>query len=85
MSHFVELRFDGGIDRGMAMAVDVRPNGGVSVDILATLAVPENCASALDEHERVMLWCAPRLHLREGMPKVPFIGGDEQIGIHGWK
>ena len=82
MSDFIELGFDGGIDRGMAMTMDVCPNGGVSVDIFATMAVPEHCASAFDEHERMVLWRAPRLHLRKGMPEVPLFGGDEKVGFH---
>ena len=82
MSDFIELGFDGGIDRGMAMTMDVCPNGGVSVDIFATMAVPEDRASHLDEHERVVLWRAPSRHLRKGMPVMLFFGGDEKVGFH---
>ena len=82
MRHLIELRFNGGIDRGMAVTVDVCPNGGVSIDIFATMAVPEDRASALDEHERVVLRRAPSLHLRKGMPEMLFFGGDEKVGFH---
>ena len=82
MRYLIELGFNGGIDRGMAVTVDVCPNGGVSVDIFATMAVTEDRASALDEHERVVLWGAPSLHLRKGMPEVSFFGGDEKVGFH---
>ena len=82
MRHLIELGFNSCIDRWVAVTVDVRPNGGVSVDIFATMAVPEDRASAVDEHERVVLRRAPSLHLRKGMPEMLFFGGDEKVGFH---
>jgi hypothetical protein len=55
--------------------MDVCPNGGVSVDILATMAVTKDRAGALDEHERFVIWRAPGFHLRKGMPEMLFFGG----------
>ena len=43
MGKFVELNSDRRINRRVAMPMDIRPDGGVPVDILATSAVLEDC------------------------------------------
>jgi hypothetical protein len=43
----------------MAMTMDVCPDGGIAIDILSAVEVPEHCAMALDEDERFVLRCAP--------------------------
>ena len=82
MSDPIELAFNGGVDCGMAVTVNICPDGGIAIDVLAALPVPENCAAALNEHERVVLWGAPGPHLSKGMPEVSFFSGDEQVDFH---
>ena len=82
MSDPVELAFDGGIDCGMPVTVNVCPDGGIAINVFATMAVPEDRTVAFNEHERLVRRCAPRLHLRKGMPEMSFFGGDERVDFH---
>lgn len=82
MCHFIELRLNGRVDRGMVVTMDVCPDGGIAVDVFTTVTVPENGALPLDQHDGFVIGRAPCLHLREGVPDVPLFGGDEGVAIH---
>ena len=79
---FVELISDRRVNRRVAMPMDIRPDGGIPVDILAASAVLEDCPAPLHEDERVIFRRAPGLHLRERVPKVLFIQRDQTVGCH---
>jgi len=81
MGHAVELRADGGVDFRVIVAVEVRPDRGVAVEIFAAAGITEERATALDEHKRLVRGIAPRLHLRERVPGVCLIGGDQGGGV----
>ena len=81
VGHEIELLADGGIDRGMRVAVDVGPDGGVAVDVLATVLISKHAAFSTDEDERLMVIGTPRLHRSEGMPEMGFVGEGE-VGGH---
>jgi hypothetical protein len=67
-AHAVELVADGAVDVRVAMAVDVAPQGGDAVDVVAALIVDQ--LPALGTHDRERLFLAPSLLLGEGMPEV---------------
>ena len=82
MRHLIELAFDGGMNFRMPVAMDVRPDRGISVDVFTTMYVPKDCSLALNKDERFVLRRAPCLHLGEGMPQVSFICGEEVVVFH---
>ena len=69
----VELVADGGNDFRVPVAVDICPDRGISVEVFAAAAVPEDRPFAFDQNDRLMLIRAPRLHLGEGMPCMRFV------------
>ena len=83
MRHLIELAFDGGVNFRMPVAMNVRPDRGIAVDVFTTMDVSKDCSLALNEHERFVLRRAPCLHLGEGMPQVLFICGEDVVVFHG--
>ena len=73
MGDVVELIADGLIDRRVGMAVDIRPDRGIAIEVAAALAVFEHGAFAAHENERVVFRFAPVAHRREGMPEVRLV------------
>ena len=73
MGDAFELFAEGAGDRGMAMAVNIRPDRGIAVEVAAALAVFEHRALAAHEHERMVIRFAPIAHGREGMPEVRLV------------
>ena len=76
-----ELIADGPGDSRVPVAVDICPDRGIAVDILAAAAVPENCSIAFDEDDRRMLIRAPCFHLGEGMPAMGLVHGGQGFCI----
>ena len=50
----------------MIVPVQIRPDGGIGVEIFAAVDVAEQCAFAGGDHDRFAL--EPVAHLRERMP-----------------
>ena len=66
--HPVELVADGPVDLRVAMAVDVAPERGDAVDVVAAVGVDQ--LPALGPLDRERLFLAPTLLLGERMPEV---------------
>ena len=71
MRNLAQLSLDGRIDLWMAMAVEVRPDRRIAIEVLPPLCISQHGSPALNDHDRLML--QPILHLREGMPNVLMI------------
>ncbi len=71
----VELGADGGVDRGLAVPVDVAPERRDAVQVPAAVGVDQVVALGRGDHERV--GGEPLLHLGEGMPEVGVVEGDD--------
>jgi len=68
MAQFVDLRFDGPIDRRVAMAVHIDPKAGNAVQV--PLAVDIDQITSLRPVNDERFFVKPILHLRERMPKI---------------
>lgn len=79
----VELRLDGGSDGRMLVPVNVRPDGGVSINVFSPMLVPKPNAFATRDDQRFMFRRTPILHRRERMPQVLLVQRDE-FGGGGW-
>lgn len=64
-----ELFTNGAGDCGVAMTVDIRPDRGVSIEVSAALAIVKPSAFTTDEHEGLVVLCAPIGHGCEGVPE----------------
>ena len=73
MGDAVELLADRAGDGGVGVAMDIRPDRGIAVDVAAAFAVLEHRALAAHEDKRVVVRFAPIAHGSEGMPKVRFV------------
>jgi hypothetical protein len=71
----VELIAHGGVDARVAVAVHVAPERGDTVGVAPALHVDQVGALGAVDDQRVLL--DPALLLREGMPEMSAIGGDE--------
>jgi len=80
MGDFAELPFERGIDVGMTMPVQVRPDGGIGIEILAAVGVAQQGDLAFDDDDRLAF--EPVLHLRERMPYVLLVKFGERV--HGY-
>ena len=79
MGDAVELIADGLIDRRAGMAMDIRPDRGIAIQVAMALAVLEHGAFAANENEWVVVRFAPVAHRREGVPEVCFV---ERLQLH---
>ena len=77
MRDFPELRVDGGAELSVIMAVQVRPDGGVRVEIFASMNVFEHRSFASHDYNRIGL--KPVTHLRERMPNVLMVEFGERM------
>ena len=71
MGDVVGLLFHGTIERWMAVAVQIDPNGGGAVEIFLALSIDEIRAATAFDDNRILLF--PFLHLREGVPEIPMV------------
>ena len=72
-----ELGHDGRVDLRDAVAVHVAPERRDAVEIAAPQRVDEvDSVAGVDDHR---ILAEPVLHLREGMPEVAVVGGDEPL------
>ena len=81
MRHAVELCLDRGVDLRMRVAVDVRPDGGVAIEIPVPVLIQEPAAIARDKHQRLMIRHTPVAHGRERVPEVGFVEVGKVQGI----
>jgi len=79
MGDKIELTLDRGSNRRVAVAMDVRPDRRISVDVFVPLAVAHQSAVPFDKDQLVV--CAPRLHLGERVPGVISIPRIDLAGI----
>src|SRR5437870_4194701 len=77
----IELSPKGCVDVRMIMPVNVRPDRRIPVNVLSALAVTQNGATSFDEHQRLMLWCAPVAHIREGVPNVLLVCSNQCLRV----
>ena len=76
----LELRVDRRVDRRMPVPVDVAPERGDAVDVRVAVGVVEvGALGVIDDHDRLVL--APSSLLRERMPDVTSVGGEELGGV----
>jgi hypothetical protein len=66
MRDFFELLFDRSVDLGVIVAVQIRPNRRIRVEIFTSANVVQHRAFAGDNDNRLVL--QPVAHLGEGMP-----------------
>ncbi len=63
----------------MIVAVNVRPDRRVAVNVLAATAVAQQRAVPLDQNQRLMVRSAPFRHVREWMPDEPLVRLDQRF------
>ena len=78
MGDLAQLALDGGVEPGMVVPVQIGPDGGVGVEILAAMRIPQHGAVALHDEDGLALEPVP--HLGEGMPEVAVVQFSE--GVH---
>ena len=85
MCDVLGLLSDGPVDLGVGVAVDVGPDGGVSVEVSASLGVPEPDAFSVRDYEGLVLRVRPLALRCEGVPCEGFVCLDPAagFGIHG--
>ena len=76
-SDLAKLPGDGGVELRVVVAVQVRPNGRIGVEILAAARVPEHGAAAGDDHNRLAPQPIP--HLRKRVPDMGVIETGEPV------
>ena len=79
---FCNLAAHGLDDARMAVAVDVRPDGRISVEIFAASRIFEDGPAAFHNYQRLMSRVAPRLHLGEWVPEILAVGRRKLLRTH---
>src|SRR5438105_15523726 len=77
MRNFPQLLREGGVELGVGVAVEVRPNRGIRVKIFVAVDIAQHRALARRNHDR--LASEPILHLGEWMPDVAMIQFSELV------
>ena len=71
VSDLSKLPPDGGVDFRMVVPVQIRPDGGIGIEILTAVRIPQHCAAPLHDEDRLALQPIP--HLGEWVPDVSVI------------
>ena len=71
MCDFIQLPFDRSVERRMAMAMEIDPDGRAPIEELRPFRVDQIGSFSPLDNERFLLF--PFLHLSEGVPEVPVI------------
>jgi hypothetical protein len=79
--YVVELPPDCRIDVRMVVAVNVRPDRRIAIDVFAALAVAQERTASLDQNQRLIPKCAPFGHISERMPDEPLVPFDQLVGV----
>ena len=82
MRRLLELRADGRIDSGMPVAMEIRPDGRIPIDIISPVAVAQQRPFRGNDDQRIMFRRAPLLVLGEGMPEIRLVGRDRIFRVH---
>ena len=75
MRDLIQLLLDRTVERRMAMAVEVDPDGGGAIQILLSFRIDQVGPFPSLDNERLLLF--PFLHLSEGMPEVSMVPIDQ--------
>ena len=75
MSDLTQLPTDGCVEFGMVVAVKVRPDRGVGIEVLLAPRIAEDRALAGNDHDGLPFHPVP--HLGEWMPNVRMIEASE--------
>ena len=76
MSDAIQLPPDGLINMRMVVPMQVRPNGGITIDVFPSPAVAQQSPLPFHEHKRLKIGTAPLALVGEGMPEQPLVRGD---------
>ena len=68
MGDLIQLIFDRTVERWMAMAMQIDPDGRGAIEVLLSLRIDQVRPVSFFDNERLLLF--PFLHLGEGMPEV---------------
>src|SRR5437868_2595097 len=71
MGDFLQLALNGTIDLRVSMPVQVGPDGGIGIDVLTAVNIPQHCAPARRNDDGLPL--EPVSHLGERVPDMPVI------------
>ena len=66
MGDFFQLPLNGGVDHGMVMSVQIRPDRRVCIQVLPVIRIPQQRPFSPHDHDRSAR--EPIAHLRERMP-----------------
>ena len=73
MGDAVELIADRAGNGGVGVAVDIRPDRGIAIEVAAAFTVLEHRSLAAYEDKRMVIGFAPIAHGGEGMPEVRLV------------
>ena len=79
MSDLAKLLLNGGVYFRMIVAVEIRPDGRVCVEVIAAVDVAHHCAFAFDKDDGFGL--QPFTHLRKRMPDVAMIEFSQAVHV----
>ncbi len=83
MGDFLQLPVNRRVDLGMVMAVEIGPDRGVGIEVFFPGDIPEHCATARNDHDRLAF--QPVAKLGEWMPDARVIEASKfvhrRIGI----
>lgn len=82
MSDFAKLLLNGGVYFRMVVAVEIRPDGRVCVEVGAAVDIAQHRAFAFDKDDGLGL--EPVTHLRERMPDVTMIEFSQAVHVPVW-
>lgn len=80
MRHLVQLFPDRLIQDRMTVAMDVRPDRRVAIEVASAETIFQPRSAPGNQHERLVIGGNPVAHLRERMPDMRFVELDQ--GVH---
>src|SRR4029077_13294417 len=81
MRNPIKLTTDCRINVRVIVPMNVRPNGGISIDVFATSAVTQHCPVAFGQNQWLMLRGAPLTHVSKRVPDKSLVGFDQSFRI----
>ena len=81
VTDFFRLPLDGGGDAWVSVAVDVRPDRGIPIEIALALRVEQPGALSVRDDGRLVVWIAPIILRRERMPAVALVEIQPSSGV----
>ena len=77
MGDFIELTPDGGVELWVIMPVQIGPDGGVGIQVFASMDVFQGRALAANQHDGLAFQPVP--HLGEGVPEIFVVQFSEKM------